>query len=786
MTRLDRLLLAILIVAALSFVGIAMAQDGAHTHPDIDAKNAEQDAAISETADDLKQLDSNVSEVKQRVEANAAALAERAEIDAVIGAEIIDIKARLGALEAGAPEPEPEPEPEPVTPLLYLVNADGSKGARVGAAVTVQGKFNLCTESGPGPVTFSISEQQFHSERDPAYCMMGGNAAPFPAAEWAAGNYPVTIKAAGFSPVTIDLTVAPPTGPPDPEPGERSKLQTSDWYAAPFNAMEVYANILHASETDWNGGGMRTKALIEAGHIDRKTGLPVSLPNGQTLTSGVYFTGQGYSEIWDGEWILEADCTGDVVLDILYAPSQRVKKVSGCRIEFNRDMSAEQNPTLYHHAIQIKKLNGTLKNLRMYRTENAERIAAGEVTSKRFAENMRGYDVLRMMDGQNANKTVIRSIDDVPSLAAAHWGNVEWQAPETFAKPFQGMPLAAPFMAAVETDTELWHHAPITLGAPKPFMDFRPEDGAIDKWANAYRAMAKANAKEIIESPEWDRYADALVKAMIEAGYPADRPLYTTIANEVWNFSGQYYMTTTYAWGIGDGLALNNQEPLRVGYGALMARWKLALDGALKRAGRDQSVIYVIEGQAFYPARTGMALSGAKAWLESKGEAWEKHAPGFGVSVASYWSATWEAFASAEEWPRLIEADPDGTAKRFADFILNDPAQFGLKSVLDMLRQNRTEGAQFGVAMIGAYEGGSHLERPAYVPKEWYADFHWGEEGARVNYEVNRAIAEAFPGFILSNYVLAGPTGGQPWFDCMYGEPTPLCESWETFKRGDE
>jgi len=103
-----------------------------------------------------------------------------------------------------------------------------------------------------------------------------------------------------------------------------------------------------------------------------------------------------------------------------------------------------------------------------------------------------------------------------------------------------------------------------------------------------------------------------------------------------------------------------------------------------------------------------------------------------------------------------------------------------------MIRQNKAEGAKFGVRLIGAYEGGSHLERPAFVDKDWYREFIWGEQGGRVNEAVNRAIAKAFPGFILSNYVLAGPMGGQPWFEGPYGADNPYEQSWEPFMRSGQ
>ncbi|GJL91380.1 hypothetical protein [Hyphococcus sp.] len=564
-------------------------------------------------------------------------------------------------------------------------------------------------------------------------------------------------------------------------PPKRSPVQVGPWYPATFNIEEPYIDILHASSIGWNGGDRKPQELLDMGVIDKVTGLPKSLPDGKWLTSSVYFTGNDAGQMmnWDGEWVLEWE--GDADLWIEYLPSEMQWRETKNRIEFMRDYKRGKTP--YHSAIQIRRLKTPLTALRLFRKENEAALRAGKIYNPRFVDAVSRYDILRTMDLQSANSVVIRSIDDLPGESAPFWANTAWQNEGGIVHPYQGMPLNAVFAAGVETGTQIWFQAPITLGAPRSFSKYKPADGAIDVWANNYRAMAKANTKAIIESPEWDRYADAFVTAMIESGYPADRPLYTSLANEVWNFSGQYFMTTSYAWGIGEGLHYNGHEPLRVGYGALMARWKLALDAALARADREQPVVYVIEGQAYFPARTMFALSGAKAYLESKGEAWDAHAPDFGISVASYWSASWEAFASAEEWPKLIAEDPDGTAKRFADFIINDPAQFGLKSVVDVIGQNKREGDKYGVRLIGAYEGGSHLERPSYIDKSWYAGFVWGEQGGRVNEAVNQTIAKAFPGFILSNYVLAGPTGGQPWFEGPYGAGNPYERSWGPFLR---
>ena len=576
-----------------------------------------------------------------------------------------------------------------------------------------------------------------------------------------------------------------PAARPEPKP---PLTQVGPWYAATFNVEEPYINILHASQLYWSGNGMQTPELIAAGVIDKSTGLPVRLPEGKWLTTGVYFT--GLSDIsralhWDGEWVLEWE--GDADLWIEFLPSEMQWRSGKNRIEFTRDFKRGKTP--YHSAIQIRKMRGPLTALRLFRKENEAALKAGKIYNPVFAAAVSRYDILRTMDLQGTNSSVIRSLADVPGMNAVHWANTAWKAAPGFIPPFQSMPLEAVFRAGVETDTAVWFHVPITIGAPRPFHELKPDDDDNIQWAGAYRGMARENAASIIESQEWDHYADAVVAALIDSGYPQDRPLYVTLANEVWNFSGQYFMTTQYAWGIGEGLALNQHEPLRVGYGALSARWKLAFDAALEKAGRTQPVVYVIEGQAFFPKRTLFALSGAKDWLASKGEDWSKHAPGFGVSVATYWAATWEAFLAPEQWPAAISDDPDGTAKRFADFILTHPAQFGLRSVLTKLAENQREAAAFGVPLIGAYEGGSHLEKPKYVDQDWYTDFHWGVEGGRVNRVANQAIADAFPGFILSNYGLVGAVGGQPWFEGLYGSDNPHMRSWEPFlrpARGDE
>ena len=85
--------------------------------------------------------------------------------------------------------------------------------------------------------------------------------------------------------------------------------------------------------------------------------------------------------------------------------------------------------------------------------------------------------------------------------------------------------------------------------------------------------------------------------------------------------------------------------------------------------------------------------------------------------------------------------------------------------------------------MIGAYEGGSHDIKPANIPAGFYNSYLWGPEGARVNMAVNDALVAEFPGIILSNYVLAGRVGQQPWHDGPIGEHNDMQRSWEKYLR---
>ncbi len=596
-------------------------------------------------------------------------------------------------------------------------------------------------------------------------------------------------------PATAEQTQAQSAPAPVAAPAagkqQRPLIQVGPWYPSTSNIEEPYINIVHASRSRWNTDRFGLQELLDNGVIDKATGLPTRLPDGHWLTSEVYFTGNDALQKmhWDGEWVLEWE--GDADLWMLYMPDEMQWKASKNRLEFTRDFKRGKTP--YHAAIQIRRLKGPLKGLRMYRKENEAALKAGKIFNPAFARQVARYDVVRTMDLQNANSNAVRSVDELPGPNAPFWGNGAWQNEGEINYPFRSAPLDAMVALAMETDTALWTTVPITLGNPVALFDPSVRREAIDQWAGTYRSKTRENIDAVMASPEWDRYADAFVAALEAKGYPEDRPLYVTIANEVWNFGGQYFMTTQYAIGVAEGLGRKlgiNDANYRHGYGVVSARWKLALDAALARAERRQNIVYVIEGQAVWADTTGWALDGAKRWLESQGERWEDHAPAFGVSVASYWGAE-EAYGAVSghhgHQAGGHDLQPETIAAALEDYLLNGKpgakAPGSRNAVVNDFREHARQGAKYGVRLIGAYEGGSHLERREPLSWDAYKAFIWGEEGARANRAVNDALAAEFPGIILSNYVLAGPPGGQPWFEGPLGADNPYARSWEPYLR---
>lgn len=577
-----------------------------------------------------------------------------------------------------------------------------------------------------------------------------------------------------------------------------AKFQVGPWYPATWNVEEPFINILHASELPWEGSGWKPDTLLDAGHIDPDTGLITSFPAGLSngLASTVYYTSTD-KRSYDGEWVLEWD--GDADMHMEFIPDSMQRRVSANRIEFTRDEGSND-----HARIRVTSLGaGGLTGLRLFRAEYEDELDAGQIYSPAFIDNVSRAHVVRTMDLQEANRAYIHRIEQVAPMTEHFWNSHAENLGS--ASPHRSMPLEAVAALGVEADVEIWHHAPMELGATTDFLDPAIHDDNLGVWSDNAHDMAEANIATILASPEWDRYADAFVAALGSAGYPEGRTLYTTVSNEVWNFAQQYYLTTLYAWGAGQGYGSPDWH-YRHGYGLFMGRWMLALEDAFDRAGRNQNVVYVVEGQAANPDTSRQALMAMQIYVEDQGQTWGTFTSKIGLSVASYWGGDgyYHMFPSIDRndsealhasFASEVEDDPVGLARRLADFYVDGPDDVVATSswVVKRFQEHSAVGLTYGVTFIGAYEGGSHDVAPSFFSsdfgdskeqlKEWYASYMWGVEGARVNNSVNDALAQAFPGIILSNYVTYGPSGSQPWFDGYEGENLAMQVSWSKYYR---
>ena len=598
-----------------------------------------------------------------------------------------------------------------------------------------------------------------------------------------------------------------------PVVSEGHKLQQGPWYPEAWSNEEPFINVLHASPVEWYTPTRNTETLYKEGYLSDVTGLPVALPGGEVITSDVYFSAENGSEFYDDNWVLEWE--GDADVTILNFKAPYITQVNANRVEFTRDKEGGNTPG--HVAIRITQINSPLTNMRLFRADYEDELDAGKIVAPHMAEQLRKGHVVRMMDLQRANETGATSIDHIATMDAVFWGN-HINTSKTAAKnanhPFTSMPLEAVFRVGVETDTEIWHHAPIALGADRTVREFLRSNGTRD--AKAFTQYVHGRTLDVLASSEWDRYADAFVAAMEAAGYPNDRIVYTTLDNEVWNFVSQFYLSTRYAAEIGRHFDEKSRSyRQRQGYGILMARWAMAVEDALARANRQQEIVYVVESQAANVSTSSSSLAEMQSYIESNGRAWSDYAASTGVSVAFYWGSRCPYYAFDNvapavnakfpyadsqlqsiraRWDAELLNNPNNISQAVADCVLNGSSDIrtSLAYILENLEGHDENAREVGARFIGAYEGGSHLIRPDFFDDafgndealvEWYESDAWEEYAGDVNRQVNQAIIDRFPGVIIANYVIIGPTGQLPWFDGLWGQNSFTQQSWQAFER---
>lgn len=604
-----------------------------------------------------------------------------------------------------------------------------------------------------------------------------------------------------LSALTLSGLIASPSAAQDRAQNRNFELQLGPHSFSTSNPEEMLLDLSKSLNGEWqaimeDGEGIEIYANDGAGAIEPETGLPVRLPNGAKAISGgsVLSAHRYYPEYFSDHYTFEWQ--GDAFGFLNRQPRNLQTRTGKNKLTFYAPIKGPSG-----RQVRFSQINGEgVTGLKIYRNKYKKLIEAGEIWNPVFIKYLKKYDVIRTMDMQAVNASPIRSFDDVAQLQDAFYGrglNHNWPTSGRYGAPYEIL-----FDLANKADIKLWTHVPIMIGAPVHLAD--PALRQSDKpeyvdWKKVM-AMSKANSSTIIESFEWDKFAAAFVDRLIASGYPAEKPLYVELGNEIWNTAGYFALSSYYAGGIAE--AINDKWGVREGYGVLSARWASALQRELDKKGREQEIIHVLASQTAWDDTTAWAIKGYKYYLEQLNDPAlsKKILSNTGVALTTY-SMCAESFSkshfgnlSREEkvkaWVEAIDDDPEMLKQQLRDFCVDGPAtaKAGRRWIVNKWRAHQRKAQSQGLKIIGAYEGGSHdipdnklMENQKFY--DWWREYHWGPYGADVVRQINLSIAEAFPGVILSNYVSMGPIGRYPWVDGHYSSETDMTRMWDEFAR---
>ncbi|MEO1251113.1 MAG: hypothetical protein AAFW81_02055 [Pseudomonadota bacterium] len=619
--------------------------------------------------------------------------------------------------------------------------------------------------------------------------MLRGAAAALAATALIAGI--ITVRAHG------ETQRGPTAG--DRPSGERAfLLQIGPHALAAYNAEEPLIDLSKAWGGNWraelrNGDILSETELRAQGFIDPETGMPVGEPENFKNYIGprILAPARSFPDFYAGAYAMEWE--GSAYGFLGGQPRDLETRIGARKLTF-----AVRFDSASGRGVGFSRIRGDgLKSFQIYRSKYKKRLRDGEVWSPVHVDNMRNYDVIRTMDYQATNGTPVRSFADVAKPTDPGWGRflgLGWPASGRFGAPYEIL-----VDLAMRAEARLWLVAPPMIGSPFHLADprFRFDDNPDRVDPEKIRAAAKAAGAEILASAEWEAFAGEAIDRLVEGGYPADRPLYLEVGNEVWNTAGNFALHTHYAGGIGQ--SIRDDWNVREGYGALSARWASAFERALEERGRDQDVVYVLAGQTAWAGTTQLALTGYEHQLKAMDLRRDAFFAKTGVAITNYHSCT-NTFAEKQFGPldapgtrRAFEAairdDGEALMRALHDYCLNARAgAHSLHWVLSKWREHATIAKNAGVDFIGAYEGGSHdmlASDLAASPtiRSWWTDFHWGPLGADVVRQINLSLIEAFPGVMLSNYTGMGDIGGHPWDDGHYSKDTAMLQMWREFYR---
>jgi hypothetical protein len=358
---------------------------------------------------------------------------------------------------------------------------------------------------------------------------------------------------------------------------------------------------------------------------------------------------------------------------------------------------------------------------------------------------------------------------------------------------------------AVASDTALWMHVAGLVGAPGAFQDPNLLDGKKD-----IRALARANARQILNSPEWRKYAEEIVRSLKTSGYPRNRLLYIEQSNEVWNFAHPFWRNTNYFWGLAEGLG-GKDKGYSWGLGYVTAHFAVTFEKVLKERGRgDQPWVSVLAGQMANTETTKQALAGFKQYFKDKRIDERPYIRRVGVSTASYYHGAFDldgtlkattASVLQNGWLSAIASNPSGLARQAADFIISGPdTKVGtLRNLVKRRKEHQAMAEAAGAFFLGDYEGESHELGGGVLRGDsrfinWIEEWMAGPEGERMTRSWVEAMRGQNPEAVIANYVTIGsrdPEGNSgadrvltwPWVDNFWTEETGRTRALKPYLR---
>lgn len=563
-------------------------------------------------------------------------------------------------------------------------------------------------------------------------------------------------------------------------------------FSAPFNLEEPFINLAQTRAAAWVFGTKKARTVegseaLAGGLIDPETYMPTGKTQG-SVSAGQFFPGaEKYRDWYADDYVLEWE--GEARGFVQGWERAEIER-SDNRVVYRLGPRQATSGVLRFAAI-----GDGFGKVRFYRRKYGPLLAAGKIWNPDFIDYVKRYDIVRTMDIQSTNNIQVRRFDQLATMDEPWGQRAGFGWPEA---PFFSAPYEILFNLGVEADVAIWLTIPPEIGAPLSPADpsVRRQDNRARIDVEKFRATTAAHAKATLESPEWANFARQFADRYLASGYPAGRPLYVEIGNEIWNFN--FAVSTNYAAGIAQGI--DPTWKIGHGYGVLTARFAMALEQEFAARKVRPNVVYVIASHVANPWRTKQALDGFSAYLKSAGADPDAYLAKTGVAVTNYYGqfdplsqalfGEGRPKAYVPLWLAAIDEDPEGLAARVSGLLKGGAS---VKSSAPWLvarwKEHEAMARRGGSRFIGAYEGGSHLKPPKELARSaafrrWWMDYHWGEDGADVARTVNETLIAAFPNAIIANYESIGDIRPEsPWIDGHYAAPTPMMRMWDEFAR---